>query len=412
MRSARLRHWTCSLAASALSGSAATSAAAAEIARACAGLPLAISIAAARAAGRPGVTLAALARELTDSRHLLDALSTGDAGTSPRAVFSWSYLLLGPVTARFFRLLGLHQGPDISVAAAACLGGVAAGTARHLLAELTDANLLAAPEPDRFGFHDLLRAYATERVLEQEPEADRAAAVRRLLGWYLRTAVAAARMVEPRRRHVSVDPPETMCEALSFGSYDEALRWLEAERANLVAAVTTANELGAHDIAWKLPIELWDLFNLRGYAADWIGSVETGLASARQIRDQAAEAWLLNHLAMAYQQSGDSARAIACFQESLAIRRRVGDRYGQAAVLANLGRTYSEGGRLAESMDYLQQALAVFRETGQRPAQGRALAAISATCRRLGRFEEAVHSARQALVIISELGEPREESGR
>src|SRR6185312_10828281 len=49
-----------------------------EIIARCAGLPLALAIAAARAATRPHLPLAALVRQLRDAEDRLDVLSTGD----------------------------------------------------------------------------------------------------------------------------------------------------------------------------------------------------------------------------------------------------------------------------------------------------------------------------------------------
>ena len=96
----------------------------AEIAGLCACLPLALAVAAARAAARPCFPLAALAAELRDADGRLDALDSGDPAASVRAVFSWSYQQLSADAARMFRLLGLHPGPDISVPAAASLAAV------------------------------------------------------------------------------------------------------------------------------------------------------------------------------------------------------------------------------------------------------------------------------------------------
>ena len=89
----------------------------------CARLPLALAIAAARAASQPALPLAALAAELRDAGGRLDALDVGDTAASVRAVFSWSYQQLDAATARMFQLLGLHPGPGIGVPAAASLAG-------------------------------------------------------------------------------------------------------------------------------------------------------------------------------------------------------------------------------------------------------------------------------------------------
>ncbi len=93
-----------------------------DIARLCACLPLALSVAAARAAARPDRPLAVLARSLRDASERLDVLATSDVTTNVRAVLSWSVRQLSTPAALVFDLLGLHPGPDVSVRAAISLG--------------------------------------------------------------------------------------------------------------------------------------------------------------------------------------------------------------------------------------------------------------------------------------------------
>src|SRR5581483_9695788 len=121
-----------------------------RIAGLCARLPLALAVAAARAAGRPAFPLAALAGELADSAGRLDALDAGDPGSSVRAVFSWSTRQLSPEAGRMFRLLGIHPGPDICVPAAASLAGIAEADASRQLAALARAHLTAEHVPGRY----------------------------------------------------------------------------------------------------------------------------------------------------------------------------------------------------------------------------------------------------------------------
>lgn len=90
-----------------------------EIITRCGNLPLALVIAAARVASQPQLTLAAVASQMRAA--VLDALDTGDPDIDIRNVFSWSYAGVSEASARLFRLLGLHPGPDISLAAAASL---------------------------------------------------------------------------------------------------------------------------------------------------------------------------------------------------------------------------------------------------------------------------------------------------
>jgi DNA-binding SARP family transcriptional activator len=134
----------------------ADSAATDEIIMRCAGLPLALTVVAARVACT-GFPLRVIAADLGEG---LDPFCDGDSATDVRAAFSWSYRALGPAAARLFRLLGLHPGQDISVENAAALFG--APRVRPLLAELTRAHLLVERRPGRYVLHDLLRAYAVE----------------------------------------------------------------------------------------------------------------------------------------------------------------------------------------------------------------------------------------------------------
>ncbi len=188
---------------------AAEPAAAAEIAGLCAHLPLALAIAAARAAARPRFTLAALADELRDIRSRLDALASPDLASNVRAVFSWSGQQLSPAAARMFRLLGAHPGPDISAAAAASLAGVSLPQAGQALNELTMANLVAEHEPGRYAFHDLLRAYAAEQVRAEADDPGHRAAIHRVLDYYLYTAAAANRLLNPARDPIDLTHPSS-----------------------------------------------------------------------------------------------------------------------------------------------------------------------------------------------------------
>jgi tetratricopeptide (TPR) repeat protein/transcriptional regulator with XRE-family HTH domain len=367
-----------------------------ELIELCARLPLALSIAAARATMDPGMSVTQLAGQLRDQSGRLDVLSTDDAEASVRAAFSWSYGRLSKTAARMFLLLSLPTGLDISGLAAASLAGISRPDAHVAIEELIRAHLIVEHLPGRYSCHDLLRVFAAERATTEISLASRVASTRQLLDWYLQTAACAARMIDPARRHVGLEAPASHGEPLAFGGYHQALGWLEEERVNLTSAVRQAAEIGAHDIAWKLPIELWDLFVLRSYWSEWIAADKIALTSAQALDDQDAQGWILNQLAVVFQQSGDSEAAIDCLRRALDLRRQIGDRRGEASVLANLGRTYSETGRLMNSMTCLQQARAIFQETGQLLLHARTLMNISSTQRRLGLLEEAKDSAQEA----------------
>ena len=143
----------------------------------CARLPLALAVAAARAATHPDLPLTRLAAELGDASGGLDALQGGDPGSDIRAVFSWSLHALSAGAARLFRLLGVHPGPDLTAPTAASLAGVGGHEVRPLLAELIRAQLLDEHIPGRYACHDLLRAYAREQAHTHEHDDARHASV-------------------------------------------------------------------------------------------------------------------------------------------------------------------------------------------------------------------------------------------
>jgi transcriptional regulator with XRE-family HTH domain/tetratricopeptide (TPR) repeat protein len=381
---------------------------------ACGGLPLAIRIAAARLAARPGWSVAALAVRLGGAHQRLDELQAGDLAV--RASFMVSYAAVrgaaGPQQPgagppdRAFRLLTLAEGPDISLPAAAALLAWPVSRTEQALEQLVDAHLLQSPAPGRYRYHDLLRAFGAERVRAEEDQATRDQAVGRLLRWYLHTAAGAARQMNTRRSHVTLSQVGPDLAPLELASYAAALAWLDAEYANLVAAVGQAARQGEHEIAWKLPVTLWDLFTLRCHWGDWIATHETGLTSARLLRDRAAESWLLAHLGAAHLQAGRPLAAIDILRQAQVVYREVGDERGAVVAQLNLGLALTAADRLDDALRVLREALTQFTAMGHRNGEGIALCAIADISAERGRAGQAVTEYQLALVALREAGNP------
>ncbi|HEV2377305.1 MAG TPA: NB-ARC domain-containing protein [Streptosporangiaceae bacterium] len=243
----------------------------AALAEVCGYHPLALRIAAERVtAGQQGTIAAGLAR-LTDQFHRLDALATGDDETTAiRAVFSWSYDALGTAHQQLFRMMGLHEGADITVPAAAALAGCPVGRCASLMADLVGAHLVTEHSQDRFRLHDLLALFARDRALAEEPEAGRSQALARLGSWYLHSACAARVALSPHLPPMQPPPPATAVPPQAFTSHADALSWCEAERVNLVAMSVTAASHHDEPVAWQLPTALYAYFDLRKHYSDWI----------------------------------------------------------------------------------------------------------------------------------------------
>lgn len=383
-----------------------------DVLTACAGLPLAIRIAGARLAARGGWTVRNLARRLSDERRRLDELKTGDLAV--RACFEVSFASLprhdadDVDPAQAFRLLGTWQGRTIGLPAAAALMGQPEQNVADALEELVDAQLLQSPAPDRYRFHDLLRAYAAGRANLEETPAVRDSAVRRVLAWYLHTVDAVAHMVSPHHYKVQLAPLEAGCEPLGFLSLDEALNWCEIERTNLVTATRQAAASGLHVLAWQLPVAAFGFFNRRTYWADWVETHQIALSSVRVLGDKRGEALVLNNLGMAFARRRMD-EAAGYFEQALAIRREIADLPGEAQTASNLADTYRRLRRYDEALALLMRALEIQRQAANPYSEAVVLNNLGETYLSLGRVTEAVDSLDHAREMFRDIGEIRGE---
>ena len=147
-----------------------------QIISACAGLPLALCIIAARAELRPDLPLACIATELA-AWPALDAFTeTGDPAADIRAAFSWSYRQLDSDAARSFRMAGLHPGLALKPGIMAALTGTTTELAGRALDALARLSLIQAVRQEQYTMNRLLRAYAREQAVKHEESANHAAA--------------------------------------------------------------------------------------------------------------------------------------------------------------------------------------------------------------------------------------------
>jgi len=379
--------------------------AAGELVTLCAGLPLALAIVAARASVRPGIRLSALAAELADSQRRIDVLDAGEAAASVRAVFSWSLHSLTARAERMFALLGLHPGPDITIAAAASLVGIPPPQAAKALDELTEAHLIAEHSLGRYSMHDLLRAYAAEHSATTSDEPTRRAALARMLDHYLQTACAAAFLLNPSRPPVLVPPALSEVTPEHLGGQDQALAWLEAEHHALISAVTLAARSRTSDpCAWQLAWALADFLDWRGHWHEWATTARIGVVAATRLGDTAAQAASCRHLASACVKLADYDQAHARLTECLDLYRQLGDRSGEARVYQALGRVAGLQGRYADALRHGEQALDVFRATTDLAGQAAALNSIGWYHILLGDAQQARGFCRQAIALCRQAG--------
>jgi predicted ATPase/DNA-binding SARP family transcriptional activator len=387
------------------------------------GLPLAIELAATRIGALPPAAL----RQRLDHRL---KLLVGGARDAPerhrtlRATIDWSYRLLEPAEQRLFvRLAAFSGGCTIEAAARVCEDGdVVDG-----LASLTDKGLLrpeGTDEEPRFSMLETIREYALER-LEASGEA---AAVRTRHARYF---LGFAEEAEPH--------------LIGPGSHVAWLDRLEAEHANLRAAIDWFEGSGAGECVLRLSAALWQFWGLNGHIREGRARLERALGADE--RPTAARAKALSRAADMALDSGDVATAGERAREALDLHRMLGDVWGAAfsrlmvafatghegdwagaqqlcsestrqfrelgdehyALRATRGLALShyEGGDIERARMLYEEIITAAREANDPFAEGAALWDLAGIAADEGRLEDAVPLVEESCGIFRDLGDRR-----
>ncbi|MCY1145657.1 BTAD domain-containing putative transcriptional regulator [Actinoplanes sp. Pm04-4] len=338
-----------------------------EIIERCGRLPLAMAVASARALTNPGWALTEVAGELRESSFLDDAEPRSDV----RNVFSWSYRMLAEGSARLFRLLAWHPGPDFGWVTAATLAGLSPNRIRPLLRELVRASLLTEIRPGRYAFHDLIKAYAAELSASTDTEAERTAAVDALLDHLMRVGDQANRVLKPAFRAGDA-PSATGGEP--FPDARAAMAWFAGELAVLESAVGVAGPR-----SWRLAELLIPYYQRRGLYQRWQAAAERALSQAVIAGDIEGQAVMHRMLAGADALAGRGQdvieqdverlrRASGHLRRSLELFESLSRTEALAEVYRNFGMVATELGEHEEAIAHFERSLALFEAAGDRNA--------------------------------------------
>ncbi|MGW2218595.1 AfsR/SARP family transcriptional regulator [Nonomuraea sp. NPDC001684] len=383
--------------------------AALDLARACGRLPLALRIAAAGILGRPGGDavggIAGQVRRLTGTR--LSALAvTGDPHAAVRGAFDLSYHRLDPAARRLFRLLALVPGPTFTAGAAGALAGTVSAEADRLLSGLAAAHLVEEPEPGRYTFHDLMREYARERVLAEESAPGRARALDALMAWYLRMVREAGDVAYPHLLRAPADGSgRPAAFPAAFPSAAAALAWLDAERANLVAAVRNAPD---HPHAWRLIDAMNGYLDLTGGQPGWTDVLRDARQAARAAGDHLGQAAVGHCLAATRWRAAELTEAVAELRGAFTAAELAGWPEGKLAALAALGVVHLQQGRLGAARRLL--ALAVDGSRRSSRVGAAPLVDLGLALTQLGRLDAAEERLSEAVSLCRDRGLPATEA--
>ncbi|MCE7003107.1 tetratricopeptide repeat protein [Kibdelosporangium philippinense] len=381
-----------------------------QIVAMCGRLPLALAVAAGRAAMFPDVPLHAIVRDLASAGDSLEAFSRDEA-VDIRAVFNGSYRRLSPDAARMFRLLALHWGPDISKAVCPSMAGMPARAARAALGELSRTRLLIEHAPDRFEFHDLVRVYAVELCFELESPADRNAAIRRMLDHYLLSARNMAliqavgidvQLSEPPAPGVTPEPQPD--------SVDTKLAWFASEQQVLENAVRRAADAGFAEHGWQLALALQPYYQREGLYIARVSTAQAGYQAAEATGDKAGQVLTMHSLAGAEYQAGDSERSLRHLTTAEELADELGWLAEKANILRHMGSVVSAQGHLdsgdyPKAYQYYEQAAQLYRSLDEPRGLAAVLGGMGNCLVEMGQPEQGFALHQEAIETYSGTGD-------
>ncbi|MEV7439697.1 BTAD domain-containing putative transcriptional regulator [Streptomyces sp. NPDC091204] len=375
--------------------------ASAELAELCGHLPLALRIATARLRNRPRWTVRYLVERLRDEKRRMDELSSGERSVA--ATLRLSYLAMDEEYRTAFRILSLYPCAGTDVHSAAALLGTAVRDAEDALEFLLDVHLVQQPDIGLYTFHDLVRSFA-QSLRGPATAEDDAAAVERLLGYYLTTSNAACEVLFPGRERRPTGIPPYQGERPAFTLAEQAVSWFDREQAGLLAAVSLAERSGHDRYAACLSRNVGFHLHARGQLDEFWSVGHLAVAAARRLDDPALLGISLANLGAACWKLGRFEEGLEVAREARDTAMRAGDRHTEAHSESTIGLLLSMLGRYGEALPLLERSLAMSRELGNPRAEAENLTTLSTLYERWGRYPEAAQAARRAIGIGRDLG--------
>jgi non-specific serine/threonine protein kinase len=316
--------------------------------------------------------------------------------------------------------------------AAVAVSGIPLPDALAHLEALVDQSLVfraPGPSADRFGILETVRDFALEQLRDSGEEA------------------------RARRAHAMyfLELAETAAALISGSQQVDWLNRLEAEMANLRAALGTLLDLQEYEQALRLGGALGPFWRRHGHFREgraWLDRLFAALpvkespavsavAQARAYSAAGELAWVqgdfaravdlhavardlfvlagdergvafsLYHLATGAKLQGDMALAVNRYQESLARYQALSDQWGMATLRHALASLALDAGDFARAEALLSAEIEAIRQIGDRWLLGASLANLGMSVARQGEFARASRFLDEALALMRVLGERR-----
>lgn len=382
-----------------------------SLAQLCDGLPLALRIAGARLAARPHWPVTQLRLRMQDENRRLNELNHGSL--SIRANIALSYDRLPEPARPLLRRLALSEAADFEPWVAACLLDRPLAEAIDVLDALVDTHLVEVEHrpgwPPRLRLHDLIRAFARERLDAEEPAAERDGALRRLFGGWLHLAEEAHR-AEYGGSHPVLTGDATrwqLSNADTVAVLGRPLDWFERERHALAAAVRQAASIGFDDLSWQLAIPLITLYESRGGFDEWLLSHQAALDVTVRSGNRLGEAAMRYSIGAMYVHKQDYTRAREWFEDAFDAFAEIGHMHGSALTLRYQAHLARVAGQFDVAVREYEEALRRLRAIGDRVSESYVLTSVAQIHLSNGELNQAAALTEEALFIAEALDNDR-----
>jgi tetratricopeptide (TPR) repeat protein/transcriptional regulator with XRE-family HTH domain len=373
-----------------------------RVAAACAGLPLALRVAAAKArdSRRGPAELAGLLESAETAWPELD-----DGERSVKRVLQADFHALPDSPRRALAMLALHPARSVARHPAAWLADSSPRAIDADFAELLGRDLITVDPDGRARPRGLVRTLSAG-IVAQLDEQSRREALSRLIAGYAQTATAAASvLMPPRFQPPSTDGKVTVA-AMSFDDRAQAMTWCRAEAELIPRLCSLALEQGLDEECWHLAYAMRDYFFAVKAVRPWIASHYIALLAAQRSGDSWAQATTRNNLGMALVEQGQTRAAEEQYGQALAVLRDIDDRRGVATTLGHQAWANYAAGRHQAAISLAEQSRQLNRRHGDR----RSLAIMDRTAAlayaKSGRYREALARLAECQEILSELNLP------
>lgn len=356
-----------------------------EIATLCGHLPLALRLAAGSLAKYVNLKPTDYARRLQDTQQRLKLID---------ASLSLSYELLSEELRERWWMLAVfvHSFADD---AAVAVWDVTLDQGQDTLGQLIAASMVEWDEKtDRYRLHDLAWLFANSKLSATEC----ANGLKRHATHYKDVLSVADDLY--------LQGGEALAHGLAL--FDREWANIQAGQAWVAAHDESDEEVARLGIAY--PDLGADLLYFRQYSRERIRWLEIALVSATRLKDRANEGVALGNLGTAYENLGETQRAIVFYKQALLIARELGDRRSEGIGLGNLGIAYKNLGDTQRAIQFYEQQLAIVRQVGDHKGEGNALGNLGNAYALLNEHQRAIQFYEQALLIARELGDRRGEA--